>query len=80
MRRMRSVNAVELTCRITCPQCHHESVETMPMDSCQFFYLCPHCQTLLRPKRGECCVFCSYGSVPCPPVQRESSCTEPCEP
>jgi hypothetical protein len=23
----------------------------------------------LRPKAGDCCVFCSYGTVPCPPVQ-----------
>jgi hypothetical protein len=23
----------------------------------------------LRPKQGDCCVFCSYGTVPCPPVQ-----------
>ncbi|MGH6968533.1 MAG: GDCCVxC domain-containing (seleno)protein [Stellaceae bacterium] len=24
---------------------------------------------MLRPKSGTCCVFCSYGSVPCPPTQ-----------
>jgi hypothetical protein len=24
---------------------------------------------LLKPKPGDCCVFCSYGSVACPPVQ-----------
>jgi hypothetical protein len=23
----------------------------------------------LRPKPGDCCVFCSYGSVPCLPIQ-----------
>ncbi|MFZ3234262.1 MAG: GDCCVxC domain-containing (seleno)protein [Stellaceae bacterium] len=27
------------------------------------------CGELLRPKTGDCCVFCSYGSMPCPPVQ-----------
>ncbi|MGH7537526.1 MAG: GDCCVxC domain-containing (seleno)protein [Gemmatimonadales bacterium] len=27
------------------------------------------CQKLLRPKPGDCCVFCSYGSVECPPRQ-----------
>jgi GNAT superfamily N-acetyltransferase len=27
------------------------------------------CATVLRPKAGDCCVFCSYGSVECPPVQ-----------
>ncbi|MGB5185335.1 MAG: GDCCVxC domain-containing (seleno)protein [Xanthobacteraceae bacterium] len=23
----------------------------------------------LRPKPGDCCVFCPYGSVPCPSIQ-----------
>ena len=41
----------------------------MPSDACQYFYECTGCHTLLRPKPGDCCVFCSYGSVPCPPVQ-----------
>ena len=43
----------------------------MPENACQFFYECHDCGTLLRPKPGDCCVFCSYGSVPCPPVQTE---------
>jgi hypothetical protein len=41
----------------------------MPTDACQFFHACAGCGVLLRPERGDCCVFCSYGSVPCPPVQ-----------
>ena len=28
----------------------------------------------LKPKAGDCCVFCSYGSVPCPPIQESRSC------
>jgi hypothetical protein len=46
----------------------------MPMDACQFFYDCRGCGALLQPKPGDCCVFCSYGSVPCPPIQLESAC------
>ena len=34
----------------------------------------PNCGTLLRPKAGDCCVFCSYGSVKCPPVQAGGGC------
>ena len=41
----------------------------MPTDACLFFHACPSCGVLLRPQPGDCCVFCSYGSVPCPPVQ-----------
>lgn len=42
---------------------------TMPTDACQYFYECANCGAMLRPKLGDCCVFCSYGSVKCPPVQ-----------
>lgn len=28
---------------------------------------------MLRPKAGDCCVFCSYGSVKCPPIQLAGS-------
>jgi hypothetical protein len=54
---------------ITCPVCGTAKVEAMPTDACQYFYECTGCHTLLRPKPGDCCVFCSYGSVPCPPIQ-----------
>jgi hypothetical protein len=54
---------------ITCPNCSVSRLETMPTDACQFFYDCTGCGKLLRPEAGDCCVFCSYGSVPCPPIQ-----------
>ncbi|MCA1606135.1 MAG: hypothetical protein LC775_11850 [Acidobacteria bacterium] len=54
---------------ITCPQCAARTVERMPTDACQYFYDCPACGEVLRPKSGDCCVFCSFGSVSCPPVQ-----------
>ena len=59
---------------ITCPACGHRALETMPRDACQYFYDCKGCGTLLKPKAGDCCVFCSYGSVPCPPVQAQGRC------
>jgi hypothetical protein len=60
---------IELQSRITCPECGHSETETMPTDACQFFYECKGCGVLLRPNRGDCCVFCSFGTVPCPPIQ-----------
>lgn len=54
---------------ITCPECGHQKEETMPTDACQFFYECENCHTMLKPQEGDCCVYCSYGSVKCPPVQ-----------
>jgi hypothetical protein len=56
---------------LTCPQCGHARTEAMPTDACQFFYECEQCNSMLRPLAGDCCVFCSYGSVPCPPIQAE---------
>jgi hypothetical protein len=41
----------------------------MATDSCQYLYECTACHALLKPKQGDCCVFCSYGSVSCPPIQ-----------
>jgi len=40
----------------------------------QFYHECENCKLLLRPKRGDCCVFCSYGSVSCPPAQESARC------
>src|SRR2546427_11059863 len=51
---------------LTCPECAHAYAETMATDQCVFFYECPNCHARLRPLPGDCCVFCSYGSVKCP--------------
>ena len=59
---------------ITCPVCGFKKEETMPTDSCQYFYKCTNCETILKPKLGDCCVFCSYGTVACPPIQSNKSC------
>jgi hypothetical protein len=59
---------------LTCPHCGRRDMETMPENACVFFHECPGCGAMLRPKAGDCCVFCSYGDVPCPPVQRGKNC------
>ncbi|HEV2125373.1 MAG TPA: GDCCVxC domain-containing (seleno)protein [Chloroflexota bacterium] len=61
---------IKLKSTITCPECGHASTEMMPTEACQFFWECPSCKTVLRPKQGDCCVFCSCGDIPCPPVQQ----------
>lgn len=61
---------IELESTITCPKCGHKKKEIMPTDACQFFYECQKCKTVLKPKQGDCCVYCSYGTIPCPSVQR----------
>ena len=59
---------------LTCPHCSFAARERMPMDACQFFYECINCKTMLRPNHGDCCVFCSFGSIKCPPMQKGHDC------
>jgi hypothetical protein len=65
---------VELRSTITCPQCGARHTETMPTNACVFFYNCPSCAARLKPLDGDCCVFCSYGDVKCPPIQTGPGC------
>jgi hypothetical protein len=59
---------------ITCPECKHQKEETMPTDACQYFYECENCKKILKPVGEDCCVFCSYGTVACPPIQQDKGC------
>lgn len=63
-----------LQSKITCPNCGFEQMELMPTNACQYFYDCKNCQALLKPQKGDCCVYCSYGTVPCPPIQLDQKC------
>ncbi len=62
---------VELNSVLTCPSCGHKETMAMPTDACLFFHECNGCKVLLKPLAGDCCVFCSYGTVPCPPIQMD---------
>lgn len=65
---------VELKSTISCPNCGHRKIEIMPTDACVYFYECENCKAQLKPLQGDCCVYCSYGTVKCPPVQAGTSC------
>ena len=58
------------TTTMRCPACGVESVETMPIEACVYFWTCPTCGVVVKPKLGHCCVFCPYADAPCPPKQR----------
>jgi len=47
--------------------CGTQAIEPMPENSCQFFYVCTGCGDMLKPKPGDCCVFCSYADKICAP-------------
>lgn len=67
---------VILQSTITCPECGFTADETMPTDACQWFYECASCGAVVKPKAGDCCVYCSYGTVACPPIQEGGSCCD----
>jgi hypothetical protein len=67
------MNTITLESTLTCPECGFVKTETMPTDACQWFYECTQCHTLLKPKAGDCCVYCSYGTQPCPPIQQSGA-------
>ncbi len=68
---------IDLQSSITCPECGHSATDTMPTNAGQYFYDCSGCGALLKPKSGDCCVYCSYGTVPCPPIQDGKECRRP---
>lgn len=57
---------------IICPKCGHQKEEEMPTGSCQYFYECENCKSILKPLAGDCCVYCSYGTVKCPSKQEKN--------
>ena len=65
---------MSLTANITCPKCNHTQSENMPTNSCVFFYQCTSCDAVLRPLEGDCCVYCSYADVDCPPKANGEDC------
>jgi hypothetical protein len=67
-----NMNGPMHTSTITCPYCGHAETETMPTETCQIFYECKSCRLILKPRKGDCCVYCSYGSVKCPPIQQQN--------
>lgn len=65
---------VELMSTISCPDCGNRKNELMPTDACVYFYECERCHTVLKPMQGDCCVYCSYGTIKCPPIQAGENC------
>jgi hypothetical protein len=57
------------------PACSHRAIETMHTDACQHIYDCKQCGHRMKAIKGRC-VYRSYGSVQCPPVQSGDGCCQ----
>jgi hypothetical protein len=64
-----SDNQVVFKSTVRCPNCGFEKEEQMPAQACLITYICQRCAAVLQPQQGDCCIFCSFGSQPCPPMQ-----------
>jgi hypothetical protein len=60
---------IERDCVVTCPVCKTGVKETMVKETIKRVYHCPVCLTWLSPKKGDHCIYDSYGSVKCAAVQ-----------
>ena len=62
---------IKLKTVIKCPVCKYKKEVIMPEHKLLLVYDCEECNARLKPKGNDCCVFCSYSSIPCPAVQRQ---------
>ena len=61
---------MKLLAKITCPFCGFVAEVKMPENACVYFYTCTNCGKMIKPKRGDDCVFCSYADTQCPDQQK----------
>ena len=69
---------LDLYSTILCPHCGFSKTEQMSINACQYLYESVGCKKLLKPREGDCCVFCSYGTVKCPPIQESGGSCKTC--
>jgi hypothetical protein len=61
----RAVNTPSINSVITCPHCEASELLQIPAGSSQRFYRCQACDGILKIQSGDCCIFCSFGSIGC---------------
>jgi hypothetical protein len=62
-------NGIVGDCVVTCPGCNKKVGEKMSSESVKRVFHCPSCLAWLSPKKGDHCIYDSYGSVKCPAMQ-----------
>ncbi len=63
------MNVIKTESLLKCPYCGYEEIQIMPENACVYFHKCNNCLQIIKPKAGDCCVFCSYGNEKCPSQQ-----------
>jgi hypothetical protein len=63
------MNEIIITTVICCPVCKFKSELRMIPNESKVFHFCEECGAKLKPRPGDCCVYKSFGTVPCVSVQ-----------
>ncbi|MCW3076432.1 MAG: hypothetical protein JWO32_1041 [Bacteroidetes bacterium] len=63
--------SIKIKSVVVCPVCKFKRELFMAANHFLKVYECEECNALLKTDKKQCCIFCSYGSVPCIPVQME---------
>jgi len=63
---------VKFKSTVKCPLCGYRREEEMLVNIVHHSYECGNCKAVIKPKEGDCCVYCSYGTIECPPIQKNS--------
>jgi hypothetical protein len=54
---------------LQCTGCGFTQEFEMPQYASRKHFYCPDCRKAHQSRKEECCIYCSYGSVPCPQQQ-----------
>jgi hypothetical protein len=60
---------IKIISKVRCLNCGRREKVRMPLYASQIYYQCNFCKTIHKTLEGVCCIFCSYGSVPCTKMQ-----------
>ncbi len=58
---------------LTCPNCSHQKQEKLLENTFPTRFRCGNCQEMAEVKLGDCCIYCSFGDIPCLQSQIEGS-------
>ena len=62
-------HSVILETVMTCPSCHAKEKQTMWPHFIESVFVCNKCNKPHLQIPDRCCIYCSYGSIECPPIQ-----------
>ncbi len=63
---------IKILSEVRCSTCEYTETIRMPKYATKTSFECTRCKCVMTPRHHSCCIFCSYGSVPCPRQQSKA--------